>query len=379
MTYPKTTKLLGDWNLQVVLSLDRAVGQYFVVGDHLSGKVEIINNGTTPIPLRSVNIFLNERVKGAIKTEQRLLKSFSLIGKTELLPGQRKTVRFRGLGTLQNPSFRGKRLSVSNRISVRAYSAQPANVSLLKQIKLWGRNRNNEFAYNFEVPTKPQRGVYQVAPRHLPTKWLPSINLKWTPFLVALPWLLFLLLEEAPPIFFHWAGVLVILLLIALIIGRITLFRDSPMEIVESPGGSFLVRMLDRGDNSWQSLHLGYRITETYLNGEGQHEEKLVTKTLHRGAYSLKEIGQVRGSFIEARLPWPKDFYPNLKYASGQGFGWEFTLLRKNILGNWAEVKWPINVSWEHLPPPEEVLELKDLTPEREILGGTPGATNNKP
>jgi hypothetical protein len=373
MTYPKTTKTLGEWELRVSLTLDRKMNQEFRVGDFLSGSVELTNVGKTAIPLNNVNLILNERIRGPVKIEQKLIRNISLRGKEELLPGQSKTFRFQNLGKLRHPSFRGKRVMITNRISVRVNTSRSARVPLMQQMKQWMQDRNDELTFYFDLPTKPQPGVYRIKPRPLPTRWLPSGPRVWIPLWITFGLLLFTAKSGASPAVFHWIGLAVVLILVIGWLWRISLFRDSPMEIVASPGGSFFLRMLDRGDNSWQSLHVGYRVTETYLEGETRQQEKLVTKTLRRQSFDLKEIGQVRGSFIEARLPWPEEFLPHHKYPSGQGFGWEFALLRKNLLGNWSEVKWPVTVSWEHLPPPEEVLELKELKEQKEARLETRG------
>jgi hypothetical protein len=135
MTYPKTTKTLGEWELRVSLTLDRKMNQEFRVGDFLSGSVELTNVGKTAIPLNNVNLILNERIRGPVKIEQKLIRNISLRGKEELLPGQSKTFRFQNLGKLRHPSFRGKRVMITNRISVRANTSRSARVPLMQQMK----------------------------------------------------------------------------------------------------------------------------------------------------------------------------------------------------------------------------------------------------
>ncbi|MTB53834.1 hypothetical protein [Lewinella sp. W8] len=365
MTYPTITKKLGDWELEITLTLDRKPGQDFRVGDQMSGKVDLSNVGKAPIPLMSVNLFLSERVKGPNTSNQVLLSDVTLLQEEKLQSGQRKTLRFEDIGSYAHESFRGKRMSITNRLSLQLTTSRMSRGALLKRMQNWNTYFGDKLTSNFVVPVKPGVGSYRIDPRPLPARWLPSYQFLLPPVGLLFAVGIALGLENLSMGTFHLLGVAALLSLIFTWLWRISLFRDSPMEIVATPGEAFLVRMLDRGDDSWESIHLGYRVTENYFS-DSDSNHRIVTRTLLRKAFPLRDIGRVRGSFIEARLPWPEDFYPTHKYPSGQGFGWEFSLLRKNFFGHWSEVSWPVKVRWEELLPPEEVLELQPLPAEAE-------------
>ncbi|MTB53832.1 hypothetical protein [Lewinella sp. W8] len=373
---PFITKKMGIQELQAGVELSSPNATHLTTQDQVKGKIILINSGKSKVYIKHGKIHLSSVQKGPYADHLKGSKTVTFMGKRELAPGERLEIPVPQLGRFTDPSYAGRMLSQVNLVKISLTRHYPVKMSYTDKVRQLGRG--HEFDFQFEVPVCLPPGFYFAYPKVCDMAKFEPGWLSWASIvylLLLFIWAVVLALSFSLHVMV--VGALVSLLAWATI--KLSAFKNISLKVAGTPGSSMKVRMLDLGDEFRASLRVGYRINEYY---EGAFQPKDALSNVLRKEYivGVDQAARNDGPFLVVSLPWPEKVFPVSRSldTDHQGVHWELVLQRTSFWGKISELTWPLHVNWEHRPPPEEILELKDLTPEREILGGTPGATNNK-
>jgi hypothetical protein len=158
---------------------------------------------------------------------------------------------------------------------------------------------------------------------------------------------------------------------------RLTSFKMTPMEIKPLRDGRLRVHYLNRGKNHFKRSFIGIRLKESYVTIDSNKQLSYKSAIIHEDRYRLDSLTRPLDHLNEVVIPWPLIEgieYPSTYQNESQGYMWElFLAVPGLVLGDYNEIKWPIQVDWEqlHTSPPspheleEEKLELRELADNR--------------
>jgi hypothetical protein len=343
-------------------------GQYYLLGDHLTG--EIIITPQQDIQLRSISVRLDYLIKGKLDTALVRAATVHLRTPDVLKGGQATKFPVRINYYFPRVSYKGQNLVSYWRLNVFLdYDNAQFGPSFVERVSnvFTGEQRHGT---SFEVWVKYGKGTYVVAPQELPIGLIDFSAL-------FLPIALFIGFSAIGAIGRDFQDWLVMpLFFLVLFIGwlfvRLSTFQMTPMEIKPLRDGQLRLRILDRGNGQLKKAIVGYRLLERCVVKNGEHESTEVN-TVYRKSFPFEEVSRREGHLYEALLPWPEIDLPTSGVSGRVGYDWEVFLLVPNPLtGGMHDKSWPIKVGWERLrlelPTPEElkqeeleVLKLKEL------------------
>lgn len=128
---------------------------------------------------------------------------------------------------------------------------------------------------------------------------------------------------------------------------RLSSFQDTPAELIPGQHGGLRLRLLDRGNGLENRLTVGYRIRARFLTQEN-NEPTWKDTVIYRYEKPAAEVLTPRGSYLESRLPWPKEDYPTTRQLGKFSYRWEIVIgYRSPLFGDAHERVWPVQVTDE--------------------------------
>jgi len=231
-------------------------------------------------------------------------------------------------------------------------SKQGNSKNLLQSLMRIG-GKSSVGVHRLQVPVINGRGNYRAEGQELRVRHFKKREMIYLAAPVG--YLIFFLISNSivPPAYLiHYLGLLLSLIIASLFMLRLTGFKDTPMELSPGRDGKLRLRMLDRGDGSWEKARIGLRVVAIEKRKNGK-TTKLERTNLYHKEYSLSDIGTRKDHLVEATLPWPTVDLPTSYDDDGQGYTWELYLKTSGFFGK-QEQAWPVEVSWEPFQLPEE-------------------------